>query len=404
MGQVTRSPADRRLLWMRRFGLTAVALILACLIGAATSPVARALQSGQRIVTLCFGVDASDLSRHTDTLMVSVFDPNENYLAVLNIPRDTHATLPGYRFHRVNEIYGYFLRKDGDRDHAADMVRSGVETLLSSGPARVDVPYYVGVNFAGFERMIDLIGGVWVDVDAPMNYDDVAGNLHIHFEPGRYLLKGEDALRYVRFRGTTGDRGRIYRQQEFIRNMVRRLANPMMVFKVPRLVAVMATSIETNLSFWDFVYLAAAMRHVRSDTTGFYILPGRPSGAFWMPNRALAAEMASLIIAGRPPVDETPEIKPEERAVTVNVWNASGRSGLAYRVTRKLRASGYDVVDWGNYAAEQLQTRVVDRKGKIGNARALAELLGVDDFHSEPNQTVMVDVEVVLGRNFAGVN
>src|SRR5207253_2693661 len=112
-----------------------------------------------------------------------------------------------------------------------------------------------------------------------------------------------DALRYVRFRGQTGDRGRIYRQQEFIRTLIKQLANPLMVFKAPRMVAVMAASVQTNLSFWDIVYLAAAMRRVRSENTGFYILPGHPSGPFWIPNRALAAQTASLLIAGRPPAE-----------------------------------------------------------------------------------------------------
>jgi len=391
-----------RMKWMRRVAAGMMALIVVCLLGAATSPVARALDSGQRVVVLCFGVDAADLSRHTDTLMLAVFDPAENYMGVLNIPRDTRVNIPGYRFKRVNEIYGYHLRRSADREKAAERIRGGVETLLSSGPVRVAVPYHIGFDFSGFMHMVDLVGGVWVTVKIPMHYDDNAGNYHFHKEPGRYLLKGEEALRYVRFRGQTGDRGRIYRQQEFIRNLIKRLANPMMVFKVPRMMAVVATSLQTNLSFWDVVYLAAAVRRVRSDNTGFYILPGKPSGPFWMPNRAMAAEMASHLIAGRPPVEEVPDIAPQSGTITVNVWNASGHAGLAYKITRQLRRSGFDVVDWGNYAAEQLQTRVIDRKGRIGNARTVSESLGVDNYHSEPNKRALVDVEVVLGSNFGG--
>lgn len=390
---------DRR---SRMVALGVMALAVICLLGAATSPVARALDSGQRVAILLFGVDAADLSRHTDTLMLSVFDPNENYLGILNIPRDTRISIPGYRFRRVNEIYGYHLRRSNDRELSATKVREGIETLLSTGTVRVNVPYYVGVDFSGFARMVDLVGGVWVTIKIPMHYDDHAGGYHFHKEPGRYLLKGDEALKYVRFRGQTGDRGRIYRQQEFLRNMVKRLANPMMVFKVPRMVAVVATSVQSNLSFWDLAYFAAAVRRVRSDNVGFYILPGKPSGPFWIPNRILAAAMAASIVAGRPPVQDVDEIAPQAKIITINVWNASGKGGLAYKVTRKLRKAGYDVVDWGNYAAEQLQTRVVDRRGKIGHARAVSETMGVDNYHSEPNPRVMVDVEVILGQNFGG--
>lgn len=392
----------RRRRKMRRAAAVAMALILACLVGAATSPVARALQNGQRVAVLLFGIDAADLSRHTDTLMLSVFDPSENYLGILNIPRDTRVHIPGYRFRRVNEIYGYHLRRTDDRAISAQKIREGVEHLLSTGSARVPVPYHVGVDFSGFTGMVDLMGGVWVTVKFPMHYDDNAGNYHLHMEPGRYLLKGTEALNYVRFRGQTGDRGRIYRQQAFLRNMVKRLANPMMIFKVPRMVAVVATSVQTNLSFWDLVYLAAAVRRVRSDNVGFYILPGRPSGSYWIPNRPLAAHLAASIVAGRLPAQETVDIAPQSGKITVNVWNASGKTGLAYRVTRQLRRAGYDVVDWGNYAVQQAQTRVIDRRGRIGQAREVSVTLGAENYHSEPNPRILVDVEVVLGQNFGG--
>jgi len=388
---------------MRNAGLAFAALTAASLICVAFSPVARALARDKRIPVLVFGVDAADLSRHTDTLMLAVFDPNENYLGVLNVPRDTRIDLPGYRFRRVNEIFGYHLRKTGNRGQAADMLRAGLSHLLSSDKARVDVPYYIQIDFNGFRRMVDLLGGVWVTVKTPMHYDDNAGDLHIHFDPGRHLVKGKQALEYVRFRGQTGDRGRIYRQQEFLRNMLRRLANPMMIFRMPQMVAVIATSVDTNLSFSDMLALCVASRRLRPDNVGFYILPGKPVGALWVPNRELASQMAAMIVAGRPPPEERPGIAPQAAIVTVNVWNASGQAGLAYNATRFLRRTGFDVVDWGNYTQTQAQTRIIDRKGKIGNARAVAESLGVDSYHSEPNGKIYVDVEVVLGENFAGL-
>src|SRR6476661_5476513 len=85
--------------------------ILASIAGAQYSPVATALGRGERIPVVLFGVDAADASRHTDTLMLGVLDPTRNYLRVLSVPRDTRIDLPGYRFNRVNEIYGYNLRK-----------------------------------------------------------------------------------------------------------------------------------------------------------------------------------------------------------------------------------------------------------------------------------------------------
>jgi hypothetical protein len=60
-------------------------------------------------------------------------------------------------------------------------------------------------------------------------------------------------------------------------------------------------------------------------------------------------------------------------------------------------------VEWGTYPAEQINTRVIDRRGKIMNAQALATELGIDNYHSEPNPKALVDVEVVIGKDFKAI-
>jgi LCP family protein required for cell wall assembly len=375
--------------------------ILISIYGASRSPVAAALSQGRPVPLLLFGIDAADASRHTDTLLVTVFNPAENFLTLLSIPRDTRINLPGYVFHRVNEIYGYHFRKTADPMQASFEVLKGIEHIFSSEDTGVAIPYFVQADFSGFTRLVDLVGGVWVTVRQPMHYDDFAGNVHIHFEPGRHLLKGDDALRFVRFRSHTGDRGRIMRQQEFLRNMAKRMANPITVLKFPQLVGAVFSSIRTNMSGWDVVYLAVAARRVRSNGLGFYILPGKPRGPFWELNMDAVQKMGQRTILGQSiAFDEADIITPQEQRITVNVWNASGQRSLAYDITKFLRRQGYDVVDWGTYATEQEHTRVFDRTGDLSKAQKVAESLGVDDFHSEINFKRLVDVEVVLGKNY----
>jgi hypothetical protein len=275
----------------------------------------------------------------------------------------------------------------------------GVEYLLSSGSETAKVPYYVQIDFAGFRDLIDLLGGVWVNVKQSMNYDDNAGNYHFHRDPGRYLMDGTEALMYVRFRGPSGDRGRIFRQQEFVKGLLRRLANPLLVFRVPQICLVIKSAITTNLSFWDTVYLVTSARRLRSEDVGFYILPGSVSGMYWSPNRAMIGTVAGLLFEGRG-AENPSEIVPQSHTITVNVWNASGRNGLAYNVTKFLRRNGFDVLDWGTYADHQLQTRVIDRTGSIDRAQSVAGALGVDNYHSEPNPKALVDVDVVIGQNY----
>ncbi len=394
------SRIDRHLKWQRLTALIFMIAILASLYGAQLSPVAASLDQGQRIPLLLFGVDAADASRHTDTLMLGVFNPIKDFMSVLSIPRDTRLDLPGYRFHRINEIYGYQLRTTKDADIAAHKVLDGVDYLLSGSSYTAKIPYYVQVDFAGFRDLIDLLGGVWVTVKQSMNYDDNAGNYHFHRDPGRYLMNGDEALLYVRFRGPTGDRGRIFRQQEFVKSLLRRLANPLLVFHIPEIGMVIKSAIKTNLSFWDLTYLLTTARRVRSDDVGFYILPGSMSGMYWAPNREMIAPVTGLLFYGRKTDIESPIAAPQSHVITVKVWNASGRNGAGYELTKFLRRNGYDVLDWGNYVDVQLQTRVIDRTGAIDRAQSVAATLGVENYHSEPNPKALVDVDVVIGQNY----
>ena len=387
--------------WQKALGFFYLVLMAFAFYGAEGSPVAEKLSRGQRISFLLFGIDAADASKHTDTLMVGVFDPLLNQMAFLSIPRDTRIHLPGFHFNRVNEIYGYHLRREKDPMYSSYQVMQGLQAILSSDKTPFSISYFLQVDYGGFKRIIDILGGVWVTIKQSMNYDDFAGGYHFHKEPGRYLLKGDEALFYVRFRGQTGDKGRIFRQQEFIRLILRKLATPLALWKAPELIEATSDTLRTNFSLWDLMYLAVACRRLRPPDMNFYILPGRPRGPYWEYDKDLAPAFASHVLLGTPLTDKFIQpIQPQAEVVRVNVWNASGQRNLAYELTRYLRRSGYDVVDWGTYAARQVTSRIIDRRGKIGNAQAIASELGVENVHSEPALNALVDVEVVVGEDF----
>jgi hypothetical protein len=85
--------------------------------------------------------------------------------------------------------------------------------------------------------------------------------------------------------------------------------------------------------------------------------------------------------------------------VRVEVLNGGGVPGMARTATERLRAAGFDVVEFGNapsFDSERPST-VVDRVGRDDVARAVAEALGIDNVLSEPDPNLYVDVTVVLG-------
>ena len=156
----------------------------------------------------------STASGRTDTIMLVGFNPRTGDAGVLSIPRDTRVEIPGRPgFHRINVAYAL----GGPR-----LLMRTVEELLG-----VDVHHYVTINFSGFERFIDALGGVEVEIQRPMRYDDFAQGLHIDLPAGRQVLNGRQALHYVRYRADgLGDvslvdparevyDGRVRRQLEF---------------------------------------------------------------------------------------------------------------------------------------------------------------------------------------------
>lgn len=106
----------------------------------------------------------------------------------------------------------------------------------------------------------------------------------------------------------------------------------------------------------------------------------------------------------RPPSQASTDpqsLAPGER-VRVEVLNAGGVSGQARAATGRLRAVGFDVVQWGNARSfDRDSSVVIDRVERVDLARAVANALGIGNVLSEPDPNLFVDVTVLLGREWS---
>lgn len=381
---------------MRFAALVGAGAVLISCFFASFSDVAAALRAGRPISGAIMGTDKVDYARHSDTLMVWTYDPMHQRLDLLSIPRDTRVDLPGYKFRRINEVFSYHYGVTRNAGMAAKEVLVAVKYLLNAHGLDFNPRFYLHVDYNAFREVINLLGGVDVHVDEPMHYDDNAGNLHIHLDPGDHHLNGQESLEYVRFRGQSGDRGRILRQMEFLRAMVGKLASPMLLFRGPRLVGTVLRHLHTNFHPWDVVFLALEARHLRPERLNPRLLPGHPKGAYWVIDQDRAALVVQQM-AGARQAFVSSEVTSEADATTVKVWNATVKSGLALTVTRRLRAAGFDVLEWGSYKGRQKKTRVLDRVGDFEKAQRVARVLGTQSVFSDVNPKLRVDVEVILG-------
>ena len=113
------------------------------------------------------------------------------------------------------------------------------------------------VGFESFIEVVDAIGGVDINIEKPMHYDDNWGNLHIHFNPGMNHLDGQNALRYVRFRkDAMADLGRIKRQQEFVKAIIKKLMSPTSIVRLPNIIEKAFKHIKTDFTLQEVLTLA----------------------------------------------------------------------------------------------------------------------------------------------------
>ena len=164
----------------------------------------------ERITFLAMGLDQrTNEPPRTDTLLVVSIDPARRSAAMISVPRDLYVSIPGYGYDRVNEAY---------RVGGPDLARRVVSDAL-----QVPIPYYVVVDFRGFQRIIDTLGGVEIDVEQPIydtKYPAQTGNgyITVDIKAGRHHMDGDTALKYARSRmaDPEGDFGRSKRQQRLL--------------------------------------------------------------------------------------------------------------------------------------------------------------------------------------------
>lgn len=216
------------------------------------APGAVAFKGRQRLNILCLGIDYNYTDQgilytknaRSDTMFILSVDAAAQTMGVLSIPRDTWVFIPSAEaYEKINAAYSY-----GGSQEA----RATVSQFLG-----LQIDYEVLVKVKGAGELVDAVGGLEVDVEKDMDYDDSWGNLHIHLKKGRQVLHGKDAVGYCRFRmDEEGDRGRIRRQQQAMEALMHRLSHPAIVARLPAIVETVRANVETDMTFAEMLDLA----------------------------------------------------------------------------------------------------------------------------------------------------
>jgi LCP family protein required for cell wall assembly len=152
------------------------------------------------------------LKPRSDTILLVRLDPDREATALMSIPRDLKVDIPGHRPDRINAAY----ELGGPR-----LMVKTVKQLFSKTGEPFKINHIVQVDFGGFRKVVNYIGGVYVDVDRHYFNDNSNGENYatINVQAGYQKPKGQDALDYVRYRHGDNDLVRAARQQDFLRQL-----------------------------------------------------------------------------------------------------------------------------------------------------------------------------------------
>ena len=215
----------------------------------------------QRLNILLIGADEQGGGHNTDTLITVSIDPVTKQVAMFSIPRDTvDLPVPSGPARNVwgrsyrGKINSFFVQNRGrsdlwpgnDRTRGYNALKAMIGELYD-----LDVKYFVEVNFNGFKKVVNAVGGVTINVQVPVVDDSFPGSTgrsqRLYIPSGIQHMDGDQALRYARSRHTSTDFDRGARQQRVLLSL-REQADPQaLIPRLPELVAALKKAIRTDI-------------------------------------------------------------------------------------------------------------------------------------------------------------
>lgn len=394
-------------------GSTGIIQQLKQLITPPKKPLAGESTDRINILLLGMGGEGHDGALLTDTMMVASIQPSTGSVGLFSIPRDLIVNIPGHEYRKIN--FANAFGEDKKIPGSGAVFASQVMEQVIGQP----IHYFVRVDFSGFSKLIDDIGGIDITVDEAFTdtsyptYD--YGYQTIQFAAGKQHMDGETALKYVRSRhgnnGEGSDFARATRQQKVLLAVKEKLFSFQTLLNPPavsRAMTTLGTHIQTNFQPWELLKLAnmargadaSAAHHRVLDTTdkGLLIAATGLDGAYILQPKLGIGKYAEIQQAFATLLDgQVLGIETEEPA-TIELQNGTPVVGLAARTERLLKDLPVTVVKVGNAERrDTARTVVFDRHpGKKPNAlTALKNALHAD---------VAIEVPAGLNTNAGAVN
>ena len=364
---------------------------------------------------LILGVSEDISSELTDTIIVASYNPKTQKATLLSIPRDTFVGTNKNKatsYDKINALYQSSPQK----------ALKAVNKITG-----LDITYYLVVRNNALVELVDAIGGVEVDVAIDMDYDDSSQDLHIHLEAGWQTLNGEQAEWLVRFRHNNdgssypskygdNDLGRMRTQREFIMAVAKQTIQLKNITKIGSFIDIFKDNVETNITNWSMIkdYIPYLV-DFNTENIQAEALPGTTATynrlsffvhdedetetlveKLFSTQNGIATEGTTNTISNTTTGNSTTN----NSNVKIELLNGSGDSTLLTKVTKELKAEGYNVYKTGTTTTTAKTTIVNKTAVQSTVLDDIKKVLGVGNISSSVSSSSTVDVTIVIGRDY----
>jgi len=229
----------------------------------------------------------------TDTIILASINPETHEASLISIPRDLYVNIPETRIYtKINGVYTYGIRNaESTPDSPISSIQKTVEEITGQ-----PVDYYLTINFEGFKKIIDELGGIIIQVEKDIVDHSYPGPGRSYetfaIEKGTHLVNGDVALKYARVRHVPGgDFSRLERQQEIISAVKRRalnIGNFLNPIKINNLLSILGENLKTNISLSEIPAFLDLVNNVNTYEMDAVVLDA------WSPDSLLAVSHVYL--------------------------------------------------------------------------------------------------------------
>jgi len=346
----------------------------------------------------------------TDTIMVASIDPINKKVAFMSIPRDLYVPIEGYGSAKINYAHAYGEANPQKTGGGPELTKKTVSKILD-----LPIHYFVRVDFEGFIKFINELGGVTVDVKKNLSdpyYPDekMVGYKPFYIKAGTQTMDGATALKFARSRETTSDFDRAARQQQILIAVKEKalslniLANPK---KITDILKILGDHVRTDMQMWEMEKLMTLAKDFDTSNVVMKVLDNSADG----PLTSGSIEGGYYLVpkAGIKNFTEIQRIAHEifsdpylaKENARLEVINATGEAGAAKEVQDTLKSYGYNVVKIDKGTEVFTKNTIYDyTQGKASVTVEFLKKRFNAEVKNQPKSSENIDITLILGKDY----